>query len=87
MQLTIVLWNANGLAQHTTEVKTNIQTQNVDVMLISETHFTKRSYIKIPNYTIYATQHPDDTAHGVTAIFIKNGIKHHLQVGQARNGH
>jgi exonuclease III len=78
MQLKIVLWNANGLVQHTAEVKTSIQTQNVDVMLISETHFTTRSYIKIPNYTIYATQHPEDTAHGGTAIIIKNSIKHHL---------
>jgi hypothetical protein len=71
MQLKRVLWNANGLAQHTAEVKTYIQTENVDVMLISETHFTTRSYIKIPNYTIYAAQHPDGTAHGGTAIIIK----------------
>jgi exonuclease III len=78
MQLKIVLWNANGLAQRTAEVKTYIQTQNVHVMLISETHFTTRSYIKIPNYTIYATQHPDGTAHGGTAIIIQNSIKHHL---------
>jgi hypothetical protein len=47
-------------------------------MLISETHFTTRSYIKIPNYTIYVTHHPDGTAHGRTAIAIKNGIEHHL---------
>jgi hypothetical protein len=47
-------------------------------MLISETHFTTKSYIKIPNYTIYDTKHPDGTAHGGTAIIIKNGIKHHL---------
>ena len=78
MQLKVVLWNANRLAQHTEEVKTYIQTQNVDVMLISDTHFTKRSYVKIPDYTIYATQHPDGTARGGTAIIIKNGIKHHL---------
>jgi len=47
-------------------------------MLISETHFTKKSCVKIPNYTIYATQHSDGTAHGGTAIVIKNGIKLHL---------
>jgi hypothetical protein len=34
----IVLWNANGLAQHTEEVKNYIQNQQVDDMLISETH-------------------------------------------------
>ena len=78
MQLKIVLWNANGLAQHTEEVKNYIQNQQVDIMLISETHFTTRSYFKIPNYTIYDTQPPDGTAHGGTAILIKNGIKHYL---------
>jgi hypothetical protein len=44
-------------------------------MLIAETHFTNRSYIKILNYQIYDTKHPDDTAHG--AIIIKSSIKHH----------
>jgi hypothetical protein len=74
-----VLWNTNGLAQHAEEVKTYIQNQEVDVMLISETHFTTKSYIKIPNYSGYDTQHPNGTAHGGTAIIIKNGIiKHHL---------
>jgi len=47
-------------------------------MLISETHFTTRSYFKIPNYVTYDTQHPDGTAHGGTAILIKNSIKHYL---------
>jgi hypothetical protein len=47
-------------------------------MLISETHFTKKSYTKIPNYSIYDTKHPDGTVHGGTAIIIQNGIKHHL---------
>jgi hypothetical protein len=46
-------------------------------MLIAETHFTNRSYIKIPNYQIYDTKHPDDTDHGGTAIVIKSSIKHH----------
>ena len=46
-------------------------------MLISETHFTSKSYIKIPNYTIYDTQHPDGKAHGGTAIVIRNSIKHY----------
>jgi hypothetical protein len=46
-------------------------------MLIAETHFTNRSYIKIPNYQIYDTKHPDDTVHGGTAIIIKSSIKYH----------
>jgi hypothetical protein len=77
-QLSIVLWNANGLARHTDEIKTYLRIQNVDVMLISETHLTTKSFIRIPNYSIYDTQHPDGTAHGGTVIIIKSTIKHHL---------
>jgi exonuclease III len=74
MQLTIALWNANGLAQHTEEVKTYLPIQQVDIMLIAETHFTTRSQFKILNYAIYDTQHPDGTAHGGTAILIKTAL-------------
>ncbi|KAL7291223.1 hypothetical protein TKK_0014836 [Trichogramma kaykai] len=45
-------------------------------MLISETHFTNKSYLKIPNYIIYDTQHPSGRAHGGTALIIKSSIKH-----------
>lgn len=76
--LKLAVWNANGLAQHTEEVKTFLKNQEIDIMLISETHFTKKSYVKIHNYSIYDTQHPDGNAHGGTAIIIRNGIKHHL---------
>jgi uncharacterized membrane protein YvbJ len=41
-------------------------------MLISETDFTEKSYLKLPNHTIYHTNHPAETA-----IIIKNSITHH----------
>jgi exonuclease III len=66
-----VLRNANGLAQLTAKVKTYIQTQKADVMLISEMYFTTRSYNTSPNYTIFVTHHPDGTAHGGTAVIVK----------------
>lgn len=77
--LNIALWNANGLTQHAEEVKTFINIRNIDIMLISETHFTIKSYFKLPKYSIYNTAHPDGTAHGGTAIIIKNSIKHYEQ--------
>jgi exonuclease III len=46
-------------------------------MLISETHFTDRSYFNMPKYLTYSTNHPDTTAHGGTAILIKRAINHH----------
>lgn len=75
--LKIAVWNANGLCQHAQEIKTFLNLQNIDAMLISETHFTSKSYLKIPNYTIYNTNHPDGRARGGSAIIIKSSIKHH----------
>jgi exonuclease III len=46
-------------------------------MFISETHFTERSYLKVPNYALYYTDHPDGTAHGGAAILIRQNIKHY----------
>jgi exonuclease III len=67
------LWNANGLTQHTEELKTFISFHNIDIMLISETYFTEKSYLKLPNHTVYHTNHPAGTG----IIIINNSIKHH----------
>jgi exonuclease III len=75
--LQLALWNANGLTQHTEELKTFLSIHNIDVMLIFETHFTNKSYLNLPNYAVYHTNHPAGTARGGTAIIIKNTIKHH----------
>ena len=39
-KLKIALWNANVLAQRSLELKTFIINQDIDIMLVSETHFT-----------------------------------------------
>jgi hypothetical protein len=57
--LQLVLWNANGLTQHT---ETFISFHNIDVMLIQKTHFTENSYLKLPKYTVYHTYNPAGTA-------------------------
>jgi hypothetical protein len=73
----IALLNANGLAQHSLEVNAFMNLNNIDIFLVSETHFTNRSYFRSSGYTVYTTRHPDGTAHGGTAVIIKNNIKHH----------
>ena len=74
--LRIAVWNANGLAQHILELVAFIADQKIDIMLISETHFTEKSYVCVPNYTIYNTNHPAKTARGGSAIIVKNNIAH-----------
>jgi exonuclease III len=54
-----------------------LKEQHIDILLISETHFTAESYIKIPNYRVYHTNHPDRTAHRGTAILIKQTVDHY----------
>ena len=81
----IAIWNANGLCQHTQEINSFLQTFQLDILLVSETHFTERSHMKIPNYNIYHTTHPDETAHGGTAVIIRQNIKHHARAEYKQN--
>jgi exonuclease III len=69
--LQLALWNANSMTQHTEELKTFISLHNIDVMLISETHFTEESFLKLPIYIIYHTNHPATIAGGGSAVIIK----------------
>lgn len=65
------------MAQRSQELKLFLRQHDLDVILISETHFTSKNYLKIPNYSTYHTMHPDGTAHGGTSVAIKSSIKHH----------
>lgn len=75
--LKVVFWNANGLAQHTLEVQTFLLSKEIDILLVSETHFTKKSHFSIPQYNFYHVMHPDGKAHGGSGILIRKNIKHH----------
>jgi len=67
--LRIALWNAN----------------EIDVMLLAETHLTTKYNFQIRGYMFYNTNHPDGKAHGGTGILIKNRIKHHFHNTFATN--
>ena len=73
----IAAWNANGLTKHQRELEIFLSTHDIDILLVSETHFTDRNYLRIRNYVVYHTQHPDGRAHAGTAIILKKNIKHH----------
>jgi len=77
--LRIITWNANGLLERARELEIFLRTHNIDIALISETHFSDKSYIKIFGYNIHWTTHPSDRARGGSAIIIKNNIKYHRQ--------
>lgn len=79
INLRIALWNANGLANHLLEVESFLKNNYIDIMLISETHGTDRSYFNITGYATIATNHPSNCAYGGAAILIKRSILYEQQ--------
>jgi hypothetical protein len=65
------------LQNHKEEIILFLQQNYIDILLISETHFTTKNYFRIPRYKLYYTNHPDGTARGDTAILIKETIGHY----------
>jgi exonuclease III len=74
--LRIAQWNVNGLLNHQAEIKIILNINVIDILLISESHFTNKSCI-YPNYKLYQTNHPDGTAHGGAAIVIQEKVEHY----------
>jgi exonuclease III len=79
-------WNANGPLQHQQELQAVLDTENVDVCLVSETHFTKQSYIKFRGYKVYHTIHPENTARGRSAVVISENIHHYEETKYETEG-
>jgi exonuclease III len=70
--LRIAQWNANGLAQHKDEVQLFLQQNKIDILLVSETHFTMKIHFRVPQYNTYYTNHPYCTANAGTDILVKH---------------
>jgi exonuclease III len=65
------------LLNHKQEVITFLNINKIDILLISESHFTSLTVFKIPQYNVYNTPHPDGTAHGGTTLTIRKSISHY----------
>lgn len=85
--LKIAIQNANELQHRILELKTFLHDNEIDVMLIAETHFTVKNYIKIPSYNFYDTNHPSGRARCDSAVTIKQDIKHHNTHHSIANTH
>jgi len=82
--LKIATWNANELAKHSQEIKIFIFSQNIDILLVSKTHFRNKNYCRVPGYILYHTGAPYGKAHGGTALIIRSNIKHY-EIGKFQN--
>lgn len=75
-QLQICFWNANGLSQHKNEVQQFLHTHQIDILLVSETHFSVKNGFRINGYYIYDTKHPSGRACGGSAILVHKDVDH-----------
>lgn len=60
--LKMFLWNVNGLKQNEPELHNLLFEKQIDVALISETHYTQNKKHFFSGYNVYITGHPDGTA-------------------------
>lgn len=77
--LKIIHWNANGITNKLNELHSLVNHQNIDIILLNETHLKPSLNLKIPNYHTYRTDLPPirgSPAHGGTAILVHRRIIH-----------
>jgi hypothetical protein len=64
----IAIRKTNGLPKYSQEIKTFIISQNINILLVPETHFANMSYSSIYEYTLHCIIHFDGKVHGGTAL-------------------
>lgn len=73
----IATWNSNGIQNRKLGLEAFLKEQNIDVCLISESHLTLQSIVKLRGYKVYNTFHPSNKAKDGTAVIVKDNIIHH----------
>jgi exonuclease III len=73
-------WNSNGLLQHKESLLVTLIDQKTDVCLISGTHFTRESYIKLRGFEVYHTIQSSNCARGGSTVVNKTGISHYEDI-------
>lgn len=78
VDLVIAEWNANGVLNHINEIEIFLKHNFIDILLVSETHVTNKSYFHLHGYDIIMANHPDGKAHGGAAVVVKSNIKYEV---------
>lgn len=83
--LKILTWNSNGLLNHLDELQVVLNIQKIDICLISESHLTNQSYVKMKGFNVYHTVHPNNNASGGSAIIIRESLPHYEELKFSTN--
>jgi hypothetical protein len=74
----IAIWNIHKLAKNWQEIKTFIFSQNIDILLLSETYFINKSYFRILEYILYHIMYFDGKGHERTALITRSIIRYYI---------
>lgn len=74
--ITILNWNANGIASQKSVFTAFLARYNVDIACLTETHLTEGEPLKISGYRVYRKDRSTGAAWGGVSIIIKNQLKH-----------
>ena len=75
-QFKILAWNVDGLSLKLNEVALALNTHNVYICLLSETHDNEQTKINVHGYAYYYSRFPQNVSRGGVGILIKQTIKH-----------
>lgn len=76
MNKKILNWNANSIKRRKNELQDFLQTEEINIVLITETHLRNSYRFNILNYKSYRNDREKKTEGGV-AILTKRNIYHH----------
>ncbi len=72
----IITWNINGLLSRKAELRHFLNSHDIDIAMISESHLTSRLRAEIHGYKLYVCNFPGKVSHGGAAIYVKSHIRH-----------
>lgn len=67
--------NANGIFSHKNEIEHSLESENIDILLVTETHLTSKNFLKVHGHSIYSGNH-----RGGVAVIVRSSIQHYPTV-------
>nr|CAD7448940.1 unnamed protein product [Timema bartmani] len=77
-ELTVALWNANGVAVRKYELESFLAKHRVDVMLLGETHLRSAMRFSLAEFICHRSDQVGDVGRGGTAVLVRRGLYHHV---------
>lgn len=72
--ISVLLWNINGILNRLQELEFALHERRIDVALITETHLTSQSFLRLNGYSVYRADNPTDRPHGGALVLVKSSL-------------